>query len=143
MMWTRRCGKRLWSSWTNHSSRCQYHSYAKSYLKEVHPTATALIIGRHGSVVTARCRGHSLSNHPDQLIQIDCAGLQCRACTEKRDFVQRALEVIHLPPNPRASASGGSAAGAGAGLGDAPKDIDEILSRLKGMPGMENMEVCP
>jgi len=44
------------------------------------------------------------------------------------------LEAIHLPIVPKKKAPKGK---------DKPEDVEDIMSKLKGMPGMENIKVCP
>jgi len=43
------------------------------------------------------------------------------------------LEAIHLPVVPKKKARKGK---------DKPEDVEDIMSKLKGMPGMENIKVC-
>lgn len=82
------------------------------------------------------------------------AGVECKACSEKADLIQRVKETIHLPvkgaakdgdsrAEARAESSGGGRASSSASAGsshasatsdsgdDAPEDIKEILENLK------------
>lgn len=73
--------------------------------------------------------------------------MECKACTEKSDVIERVMETLHLPKKEdvvRVTASsrseakaGGSAhasSSASAGMGDdddTPQDIKDILAKLK------------
>ena len=61
------------------------------------------------------------------------AGVECKACSDKGDLVAKVRESIHLPAKAKDEPKGGP--------GGKDADLQDILSRLKGMPGMENMNV--
>jgi hypothetical protein len=70
-------------------------------------------------------------------------GVECTACAEKADLVARVREVIHYPEEPFDSPF--RKIGLDAKDGGKSPDLDEILSRLKNLPGMKNIKVgsCP
>jgi len=61
-------------------------------------------------------------------------GRPCLKCkgAEKSHIVSQVLEAIHLPIVPKKKAPKGK---------DKPEDVEDIMSKLKGMPGMENIKV--
>lgn len=65
-------------------------------------------------------------------------GEKCRACTDKADYIARVREVIHLPEIPILEVAGNSADRESASKSDDKQpDLDDLLRKLKDMPGME------
>ena len=66
--------------------------------------------------------------------------MTCKACTDKADLVAKVRESIHMPEKAAEEPKASAGKWGPGGNGKEP-DLEEILSRLKGMPGMENMNV--
>ena len=77
----------------------------------------------------------------DLLKLLEERGVECKNCkgAEKAHIVSQVREAIHLPKKSKGSKKKSE------GKGGKKEDVDDIMSKLKGMPGMENIKVllCP